>query len=58
MFFYKRKRHKKKKNREKWSPDPTSGSTKKRFYLTPSETEFMYSQVRKNLSTNVIIKNY
>ena len=55
MFFYKRKRHKKKKNREKWSPDPTSGSTKKRFWLTPSETETMYNQLRKNLSTNVYI---
>ena len=56
MFFY-RKRHKKKKNKEKWSPDPSTGSTKKRFYLTPTEAEAMFSQVRKNLSSNVIAIN-
>lgn len=54
-MYFKKKHKKKKKNREKWSPDPTSGSTRKRFFLTPSETEAMYAKVRQNINDNITV---
>ena len=55
-MYYKRK-HKKHKNRQKWFQDPTTISTKKKFFMTPSETEAMYQRIRENLSCSVRIVN-
>lgn len=52
MFFFKR-RHKKHKNRQKWSQDPASQSTRKKFYMTPTETDQMYDRVRESLSCTI-----